>query len=101
MASSFEAHAADGPYNAHYDRPAVLELVGDVAGKRVLDAGCGPGLYGEELLARGADLVAFDGSSAMVELARKRLGSSARVVHADLSGPLPFSASEFDLVVCA
>ena len=43
MARMFEAHAADGAYNAHYDRPAVLDLVGDVQGLRVLDAACGPG----------------------------------------------------------
>jgi SAM-dependent methyltransferase len=101
MANSYEEHAADSPYNAHYDRPAVLELVGEVAGKRVLDAGCGPGLYSEELIARGAELVAVDGSAAMVELARKRLADRAQVLHADLSEPLPFGESEFDLIVCA
>jgi ubiquinone/menaquinone biosynthesis C-methylase UbiE len=101
MASNYEQHAADGAYNAHYDRPAVLDVVGEVAGKRALDAGCGPGLYSEELLARGADLVALDGSAAMVELAQKRLGSQAHVLHADLSEPLPFADAEFDLIVCA
>jgi 2-polyprenyl-3-methyl-5-hydroxy-6-metoxy-1,4-benzoquinol methylase len=100
-AITFERHAADGAYNAHYDRPAVLELVGDVSGQRVLDAGCGPGLYSEELLARGADLVAVDASAAMVELARTRLGARAQVVRADLNEPLPFANSEFDLIVCA
>lgn len=101
MASSYESHAADSPYNAHYDRPAVLELVGEVAGKHVLDAGCGPGLYSEELIARGAEVVAVDGSPAMVELARKRLGDLAQVLQADLGKPLPFRVCEFDLVVCA
>lgn len=101
MADSYEQHAADGPYNAHYDRPSVLELVGEVVGKRLLDAGCGPGLYSEELLARGADLVAVDSSAAMVELARKRLGSRARILSADLSEPLPFADAEFDLIVSA
>jgi len=52
MAGTYEQHAAESSYNAHYDRPAVLELVGEVAGLRVLDAGCWPGLYAEELLAR-------------------------------------------------
>ena len=28
-------------------RKAVLELVGDVKGQRVLDPGCGPGLYAD------------------------------------------------------
>jgi 2-polyprenyl-3-methyl-5-hydroxy-6-metoxy-1,4-benzoquinol methylase len=101
MAADYERHAADSAYNAHYDRPAVLGLAGEVAGKRVLDAGCGPGIYSEELLARGADLVAVDGSAEMVQLARKRLGRRARVLHANLAEPLPFAASEFDLVVCA
>lgn len=101
MARVYERYAADSPYNAHYDRPAVLGLVGAAAGLRVLDAGCGPGLYAEELLARGAEVVAVDGSAAMVELARHRLRGRAEVVHADLDRPLPFASSRFDLVVCA
>jgi len=28
---------------AYYERPATIGLLGDVRGKRVLDAGCGPG----------------------------------------------------------
>jgi SAM-dependent methyltransferase len=101
MAGTYAEHAADSAYNAHYDRPAVLELVGDVAGKRILDAGCGPGLYAEELLARGAELVGIDASAAMVELARARLGDRARVLQADLGERLPFADASFDLVVCA
>lgn len=29
--------------NAHYERPAMIRLAGDVDGRRVLDAGCGSG----------------------------------------------------------
>ena len=101
MAASYERHAGDSPYKAYYNRPAVLELVGEIAGRRVLDAGCGPGLYADELLTRGADVVALDGSVGMVELARQRLGLRAQVVHADLSEPLPFESAEFDLIICA
>jgi SAM-dependent methyltransferase len=100
MAAAFEAHAGDGAYNAHYDRPAVLALVGDVRGRRVLDAGCGPGLYAEELVVRGAEVAAVDGSEAMVALARRRLGTAAEVHRADLDAPLPFGAERFELVVC-
>lgn len=101
MADEFLAHAEDGAYNAHYDRPAVLELLGDVAGLRVLDAGCGPGLYAEALLERGAEVVGFDASSAMVELARERVGDRAEIRVARLDEPLPYPDASVDLVVCA
>ena len=100
MAPVYAAHAAESAYNAHYDRPAVLELAGEVAGLRVLDAGCGPGLYAEVLLARGAEVVAVDVSRAMVELASRRLGERATVLEADLNEPLPLRAGDFDLVLC-
>ncbi|HEY5988906.1 MAG TPA: hypothetical protein VIV12_21375 [Streptosporangiaceae bacterium] len=48
FADEFLDHAREGFFNAHYDRPACLALLGDVAGKRVLDAACGPGLCREE-----------------------------------------------------
>lgn len=101
MAPWYAAFAQDSPYNAHYDRPAMLELCGDVDGLRVLDAACGPGLYAEELLARGADVVAFDASAPMVGLTRDRLGDRLEVLQLDLARPLPFADGQFDLVLCA
>ena len=52
MGLSFQQHAEDSAYNAHYDRPAVLAALGPVRGRQVLDAACGPGLYLRELLER-------------------------------------------------
>jgi SAM-dependent methyltransferase len=57
IADAFLQHAQDGFYNAYIDRPACLGLLGDVAGARVLDAACGPGLYAGELVRRGAEVV--------------------------------------------
>ena len=48
------------PHNAIYERPATLSLLPEGKGKRVLDAGCGPGAYAEWLAERGAKVVAFD-----------------------------------------
>jgi SAM-dependent methyltransferase len=102
FAEEFERHAAVGSYNAHYDRPAVLDLLGDVRGKRVLDAGCGPGLYADELLARGAEIIGFDQSPEMVRLARRRLGSRADLRVHDLADPLDWIDDEsFDVAVLA
>lgn len=100
-ADEFLDHARDGFYNAHYDRPACLELLGDVAGKRVLDAACGPGLYAEELVRRGAEVVGFDQSPRMVDLAQERVPSGRFRVH-DLADPLDWLSGErFDLVLLA
>lgn len=101
MGEAFAAHAETSVYNALYDRPAVLDAAGDVTGLAVLDAGCGPGIYAAELLRRGAVVTAVDASDAQLELARERLGDSARVLRAVLGEPLPFDADSFDLVICA
>jgi SAM-dependent methyltransferase len=101
MAPWYAAFASDSPYNAHYDRPSMLELCGDVEGRRVLDAACGPGLYAEELVRRGAHVTGFDASRPMVELARERLGEATPVHQLQLGEPLPFDDGSFDLVVCA
>lgn len=101
MAVLYADHAADSAYNAHYDRPAVLDLCGEVAGRRVLDAACGPGFYAQELLDRGAEVVGFDASAPMLELARARLGDRVELHRATLDDRLPFDDASFDLVVCA
>jgi SAM-dependent methyltransferase len=101
-AAEFAAHAQASAYNALYDRPTVLGLVGDVRGIDVLDAGCGPGIYAAELVRRGANVTAFDPSAEMVRLATERLGDSASVRQASLDEPLAWlpDASQ-DLVVMA
>jgi SAM-dependent methyltransferase len=101
MGEHFERHATDGAYNAHYDRPAVLAALGPVRGRRVLDAGCGPGLYAEVLLGLGAVVVGFDASQTMVDLARRRVGHRARIDRGRLGEPLPYPDGSFDLAVCA
>jgi SAM-dependent methyltransferase len=88
FADAFGEHAATSAYNAHYDRPVVLDLVGDADGLRVLDAGCGPGLLASELVAAGATVTAFDASPRLVTLAGERLDGRADVRVWDLGSPL-------------
>lgn len=94
-------HASGGAYNALYDRPAVLDLAGDVGGLQILDAGCGPGLYAEELVRRGATVTGLDASQAQLSIARQRLGAPVPLVRAVLGETLPFRDASFDVVVCA
>ena len=86
-------------FNAYYERPEMLRLAGDVAGLRVLDAGCGSGILAEALRDKGAVVSGFDLSPIMVDLARGRLGEDADVRIADLGAPLPYPDDAFDLVV--
>jgi ubiquinone/menaquinone biosynthesis C-methylase UbiE len=85
--------------NAYYARPAILALAGNVAGQRILDAGCGSGPLFEALRDRGAIVTGFDKSTGMLELARRRLGDGADLQVADLGSPLPFPDGAFDDVI--
>ncbi|WP_323101903.1 class I SAM-dependent methyltransferase [Intrasporangium sp. YIM S08009] len=99
FAASYAQTNDSGLFNAHYARPAMVALAGDVRGRRVLDAGCGSGPLAEDLLARGAVVSGFDSSRAMLELARGRLGEGVDLRVADIGRPLPYADGEFDDVV--
>lgn len=101
FAESYARENEAGLFNAYYERPAMMALVGDVVGRSILDAGCGAGPLAAALRDRGARITAFDSSPAMVALAQQRLGPEARVLVADLARPLPFGTGEFDDVVAS
>jgi SAM-dependent methyltransferase len=89
------------PHNAYYERPATLSLLPPVQGLRVLDAGCGSGVYAEWLLDHGAEVVGIDASPNMVRFARQRTQGRADIRLANLAEPLvDMAPASFDLVVC-
>ncbi|HEX7304937.1 class I SAM-dependent methyltransferase [Lentzea sp.] len=87
--------------NAYYTRPAIVNLAGDVTGRRVLDAACGSGPIFRALRDKGAVVAGFDRSAKMVELARQRLGDDADLRVADITQPLPYADGAFDDCVAA
>lgn len=101
FAESYARENETGLFNAHYARPAIIDLAGDVTGRHILDAGCGAGPLAAALRDRGARVTGFDASPAMVALAERRLGTDANVLVADLAEPLPFATGEFDDVVAS
>ncbi|HEY3406790.1 MAG TPA: class I SAM-dependent methyltransferase [Propionicimonas sp.] len=101
FAADYDVENSASLLNAYYERPTVLRLAGDVRGRRILDAGCGSGLLAASLLAQGADVTGFDGSPAMIELARRRLGDGVRLLVHDLAQPLPFEDQTFEDVVAS
>ena len=60
---------------------AVAELLGDIAGQRVLDLGCGDGRLTQELVDKGATVTGIDASVSMIESARNK-GLDAHVLDA-------------------
>jgi SAM-dependent methyltransferase len=101
LAGKYAATVDTKPWNAYYERPAVISLLPSLMNAKVLDVGCGSGWYAEYLLSHGAAVAAFDINSEFVTLTRTRVGERARVLQADLAAPLDFAGDgEFDVVVC-
>jgi SAM-dependent methyltransferase len=98
---TYRAHRgrADNP-NDTLEMPVLLELLGDLRGKRILDLGCGDAALGREALQQGcAAYLGVDGSHNMVAEARQGLmGTSGEVIRADLE-TWTHPGQAFDLVV--
>lgn len=73
----YSAETENNMVNAYYARPAILDLAGDVAGRRILDAGCGSGPLSAVLRDRGATVTGIDASAQMLALAKRRRRGSA------------------------
>jgi ubiquinone/menaquinone biosynthesis C-methylase UbiE len=101
FAEAYSAANEQSLVNAYYERPAMLALAGDVAGRRILDAGCGSGPLSAALRDRGAVVTGVDASVGMLALARRRLGDDVALHMVDLNDPLPFADRAFDDVVAS
>ncbi len=78
-------------------------LLGDVAGRRVLELGCGAAAAARWLVAQGAEVVALDLSGGMLRHAREAAdatGLRPALVQADALA-LPFGDAAFDIVCTA
>ncbi|TKJ43332.1 SAM-dependent methyltransferase [candidate division TA06 bacterium B3_TA06] len=89
-------------YRDLFNNPAFFEFMGDINGKKVLDAGCGEGYNTRIMAQKGAQVIGVDISSRMIELAqeeeqRNPLGISYHV--ASFSNLPPFESESFDMVV--
>ncbi|MGN9847318.1 class I SAM-dependent methyltransferase [Nonomuraea sp. H19] len=101
FAEAYSAETENNIINAYLARPAITALAGDVAGRRILDAGCGSGPLSAELRDRGAVVTGIDSSAGMLALARRRLGDDAALHVVDVRDPLPFADGAFDDVVAS
>ncbi|MEL6556943.1 MAG: class I SAM-dependent methyltransferase [Bacteroidota bacterium] len=102
LALSYSKLIEHKPHNAYYDRPNTLSLIGDVTGKNILDAACGPGKYAEILMTDGATVTGVDLSPKMIECARKRNPNNGNFFVHDLSEPFDmFEDQSYDIILSA
>jgi ubiquinone/menaquinone biosynthesis C-methylase UbiE len=84
---------------------ALFELLGAVAGLRVLDVACGHGRITRELARRGAEVVGVDIAASLIskaEVAESAQPLGIRYLHADVTSPACLiDHGPFDAVVCA
>ncbi len=94
----FEGHIAryDGQVYCQRVRN-VGRFMGEVAGKRVLDLGCGVGFFGGIAQQRGARVTGLDFSAVALELCRARQ-PGMDVLRGDATR-LPFASAAFDVVL--
>jgi len=103
----YRKHAAEyaraiqnNAYNSQYERPSLMAMLPSVNNSNVLDMGCGPGLYTQELIEMGAKVTAIDNSPEMIDLVKDNSGDGVRAYVQDLNDGLPLqSDSSFDLVI--
>jgi SAM-dependent methyltransferase len=83
-------------YNELLEMPTTLKLLGNVKGKRILDFGCGTGIYAKLLTKKGAIIKGFDISPSMLKIAKElnpkldlRIGSGSKI---------PFN-EKFDIIL--
>ncbi len=82
---------------------ALLDLLGPVAGLRVLDVACGHGRISRELARRGAEVVGIDISGSLISKARETEQNEPlgiRYIHADVTRPEGLEDGEFDAATC-
>lgn len=82
---------------------ALLDLLGPLAGLRVLDVACGHGRVTRELARRGARAVGIDISAALIGRARESERDQPlgiRYVHGDVTAPARLGTAEYDTVTC-
>lgn len=101
IASQFDAKSHIFPNEVSFSDcrvKALLDFLGDIRGKKILDAGCGKGRFSKILRTKGAVATGLDLSDKLLAEA-KALYKDIEFVKGSVS-KIPFSDNSFDCVFC-
>lgn len=103
-AATYDAQRYEGAANEYKSlvlSHTLRKLVGDVAGKRLLDVACGTGRGLCDFVGKAALVVGADASPDMLRFARAKLdGGGRQGLVASYAQTLPFSDNQFDIALC-
>jgi len=100
--ASFAAESG-GDVQRHIIAPAMLDLIGPVSGKSILDLFCGAGYLSRRLASLGAEVTAVDSSERLIGIAgeiNSRENNSIRYAVAEPTDLSVIEDSTFDDIVC-
>jgi SAM-dependent methyltransferase len=83
--------------------PFILNALSESGGNRILDMACGSGRHSVALALKGADVVGFDSSTAMIQAAKELAaenGVEIRFMVADMTNLETILKEKFDLIIC-
>jgi ubiquinone/menaquinone biosynthesis C-methylase UbiE len=88
--------------NSTIIRPIVMDMVGDLSGKTVLDAGCGSGYLTAELAASADKVTGTDFSAKFVSICKQKYKDRSNLDfdEHDITLPFQFNDALFDVIVC-
>ncbi len=82
-------------YNEMTEMPSMMKMLGNVKNKKILDWGCGSGIYIKKLKSKGAIIKGFDISPEMVEIAKRNNPNTEIKIGSGIN--IPFNEN-FDIV---
>ncbi|MBD3405407.1 MAG: methyltransferase domain-containing protein [Candidatus Lokiarchaeota archaeon] len=88
------------PHHRMILNPCIDSLMGNVEGKRLLDAGCGEGYLSRYYAEKGADVVGVDISSQLIEICKEKARNNQEFHVGDICDLKLFRDTSFDLILC-
>jgi ubiquinone/menaquinone biosynthesis C-methylase UbiE len=88
-------------FNELAEQPVSFSLLGNIKRKKVLDAGCGSGIYSKILARKGAEIYGLEISQNMLKFAREHCKNYKIEFKKGSIDRLPYKNNSFDLILAS